>query len=66
MKKFKTKVLSWLDRNYNLKINKEKCIRIYFRKHIYEYNNIIVIQGVEKTACRCLGKGWYKIIKVNE
>ena len=63
MEKFKTKILSCLDRNYNLNFNSRKCIKIYFGKPTYDYNDIIVSTSDGKTAYRCLGKGWFKIIK---
>jgi hypothetical protein len=57
-------MIEWVDRNWNLLFHKEQCLRIFVYREKYGelYERKTHSTGIVRRY-RCLGKGWYKIIR---
>lgn len=55
-------IVAFIDRQYNRVFHRDKCIKIVLDVTHFKYNDIIYMEGSDHVL-RCLGKGYYKLIK---
>ena len=56
------KLIAWIDRTWNLIVNRKECINVFLGDHYYKYNDIMRIKGNFSPKYRYMGFNWWKQI----
>ncbi len=55
------KIISWIDRNYNILFHKNSCLKIDFGDYIPKYGDIFSTPKDKRLVC--LGNNWFKFLE---